>query len=266
MTAQGIAWRAGICAVAACLSQSAHADWPDPHGTGNQQMLEVDLNGDFIASFAESEAMAQQLFGKLAARNILDDGLNRQLGAGLHHDLEAQEVFGVAVQQLFVFSAGVAFRSLATRSAFAGEQDARRGLSADGSILLGTDFLQAVRRKTGSNWHLARAIIVYHEVAHVLLMARNEVGTPQQSEARADWLVGYCIGRNHDAFSRYYGGYPSDDRIFGLFRIPTFAGNGDAVHGSTEQRATRVVDGMRFAASGGELDDAIAESVRQSSN
>lgn len=256
----------GLCSVAACLSQSAQADWPDPHGTGNQQMLEVDLNGDFITSFAESEAMAQQLFGKSAAQHILDDGLNRQLDAGIYHDLEAEDVFGVAVQQLYVFSAGATFRALATRSAFGGKQDVVRGLSADGSILLGIDFLQAVRRKTGSNWHLARAIIVYHEVAHVLLMARGEVGTPQQSEARADWLAGYCIGRNSDVFAAHYGGYPSDGRIFGLFAIPAFSGKGDAVHGSMEQRAARVIDGMRFGASGGELDDAIAESVRQFSN
>lgn len=231
--------------------------WPDPEGTGEQQLTELFGPTDFISSAVENELVGKDLRGKVAVSMPENEADVRDLWRDFYNETEAADVFNVSVATLYVLKGGMVFTGKASRFPLTGSTRLRRGVSVDGTILLGIDFLRHVHDAADKDWPLARSLVFYHEAAHVLQFHRKVEIRGKDFEAQADWLAGYCLARTIAAVTAEGEVIIDEAAIQRVFRIRGFAGADTVLHDSANQRAAWVIAGARFGRDNGELEAAL---------
>lgn len=236
------------------LSPPAHANWPDPDRRGTQQLQGVQSAGGISATRGGAELLANRIAGKRVDKVLTDEKLRKRVGDQYSHDIDAELCFAVKVNQLYVFDAGNDFTGAATREHLGGSQFSGRTTLADGTIVLGVDYLDHLRKNSGELWPIARAVMVYHEVAHVYAMKRGWNGTGPAAEAFADRLGGYCLGRNAKLLTAVTGIAVNSATVKRLAMLRAFVGKSSASHGPPAVRVDRILDGYFEGRAGRELD------------
>lgn len=247
-----------ISLLVALAAAPVYAGWPDPDRTGRQKLLGISPTGSFALTDAEGEFSVTGSDNAYVVSVILDEKLAREIDQGFPDDLAAGSVFGIVAQQLYVFRAGSGFRAAATHAPMGGSLT-EGSRPASGSILLGVDFLKALRANARDRFRLARALVVYHEMAHVLMMNRNIDRGSLANEAIADRLAGYCLGINAEELRRYDGIAVNESEITAVFAIKGFVSENNQLHGTPAVRIARIKEGYRLGRSAVTLDEALAE-------